>query len=546
VLVASGLLVALVVTAPAAGAHATLEATTPIADDVLEEPAREVSLRFDEAVGTELGDGIRVFGPDGDRVDAGTPRSSEGGRVLAVPVDDAGDGTYTVAWRVVSGDSHVLSGTFLFHVGEPSGGGVVDLDPERRALAWAGGVARWLVLTGASVAGGLALVRLVAPGDQLGGSRVARAATLAAAGLLVGAVARLVLHVAEAAGRAVPDALSLVGDAVTTTRTGGFDLMRIVAAVVVLGAALAWRRLPGRVVAPVAVSGAGLVALANTLGGHAWTVDRHVVAITSDLAHQAAVAVWVGGLVALAVAARPARPAPRPAGAAVAPEAGAPETGALAAGGPVPLASTVSSLALVAVAVVALTGTVSAWLQLGELEVLWSTAYGRVLVAKVAVFALMVALGWGNRARLADLVARRAGPMRAVRAEVVLAGAALALTAGLVVLVPGRELVARPYAATFQDDLGTVSVTVEPARTGANSLHVYFFDDARSSRPVDVAEARVSTGDLPPRRLDLVPIGNGHYSAVGFTLPTAGRWHFTITSVTRGVPAELDFEVPVR
>lgn len=155
----------------------------------------------------------------------------------------------------MSGDSHVLSGTFLFHVGEPSGGGVVDLDPERRALAWAGGVARWLVLTGASVAGGLAPVRLAAPGDQLGGARVARAATLAAAGLLVGAVARLVLHVTEASGRSVPDALSLVGDAVTTTRTGGFDLMRIVAALVVLGATVAWRRLPGRVVAPVAQSG---------------------------------------------------------------------------------------------------------------------------------------------------------------------------------------------------------------------------------------------------------------------------------------------------
>ena len=44
------------------------------------------------------------------------------------------DGTYTVAWRVLSADSHPIRGAFVFSVGEPTGDatGVVDevLDAE--------------------------------------------------------------------------------------------------------------------------------------------------------------------------------------------------------------------------------------------------------------------------------------------------------------------------------------------------------------------------------------------------------------------------------
>ncbi|MPY93516.1 MAG: hypothetical protein GEV08_10770, partial [Acidimicrobiia bacterium] len=217
--------------------------------------------------------------------------------------------------------------------------------------------------------------------------------------------------------------------------------------------------------------------------------------------------------------------------------------------GPVPdrgLARPFSVLALGAAVAVAVSGGVNGWLQVGSLEALWSTAYGRTLLAKVALFAAMVGLGWWNRARLAELAHRARRQVRVVRAETLLAAGAVGLTAGLIALVPGRELATEPYSATFEDGAGTVSVTVEPARKGTNALHLYFFDDARLSRPVDAAEARVSTGDLPPRRIDLVPITAGHYSASGFSLPTTGRWLFTITTVTRGVPAQLDFEVLVR
>ena len=55
-----------------AGAHATLVESTPGNDEVVPEAPSKVSLRFDEGVTTD-DDGLRVFGPDGDRAERGAP-----------------------------------------------------------------------------------------------------------------------------------------------------------------------------------------------------------------------------------------------------------------------------------------------------------------------------------------------------------------------------------------------------------------------------------------------------------------------------------------
>jgi len=66
VLLASAL--ALLAGADPAVAHATLVGTVPAADEVIDAVPVLVELRFDEAVEV-VDDAVRVFGPDGDRVD---------------------------------------------------------------------------------------------------------------------------------------------------------------------------------------------------------------------------------------------------------------------------------------------------------------------------------------------------------------------------------------------------------------------------------------------------------------------------------------------
>ncbi|HEX2262498.1 MAG TPA: copper resistance CopC family protein [Pseudonocardiaceae bacterium] len=119
VMVACAVLGALVGVGSAA-AHAVLISSDPGQGVVLATVPTTVSLTFSEPVSVAA-EGIRVFDPDGVQLDTG--RAAALGRASTVGVglrSAAQRGTYTVAWRVMSADSHPVAGGFTFSVGHPS------------------------------------------------------------------------------------------------------------------------------------------------------------------------------------------------------------------------------------------------------------------------------------------------------------------------------------------------------------------------------------------------------------------------------------------
>ena len=561
----------LVTGADPAGAHATLIGTAPAADELLESPPEAVELRFDEPVETVEG-AVRVFGPDGERVDTGAIEAAVGGATLRAPVDGNARGTYTVSWRVTSEDSHTLTGSFVYHLGTRTGAADVD-EGQSTTTAVVGGAGRWLGFAGALTAVGAAVVAMLArrrpradddpatspDGDGSGtlpepvaggagglaaGSSIstatlappvaarpvaaeeadARLRVLALVGAVagvVGAAVALVAMVAESTGRNAYDAIALVGDVAPDTRTGQLALARIGLALVAVAAAAVpalWRRTPVPVLVATAAS-LGTV----TLAGHAWTAPNRAVAVVSDLAHLGAVAVWTGGLVALLV---------------VLP----------LVADRVALATRFSALALGAAAVVAVSGTVSGWQQVRTLDALTSTAYGRLLLAKVVGFVVLVGLGWVNRTRLVPLVARTVGPLtRSLRVEVVVAAVVLGLTAALIHQAPARATVTEPFQTTVSVEEATLDLTVDPATAGPNDLHLYFLDAAGTAPlPVDAVEVTASTTDVEPRRLPVTPVSTNHVTVAGALLPSAGTWTIEVTAIQAGVPLVFTTEVPIR
>ena len=98
-----------------------------------------------------------------------------------------------------------------------------------------------------------------------------------------------------------------------------------------------------------------------------------------DILHVAAAAVWVGGLFALVV---------------VVPREGAePEIVERAV-------RRFSTLALAAVVAVGLTGARARAPELSAVSQLWTTGYGRAILAKTAIFAVLLGLGAVSRATL--------------------------------------------------------------------------------------------------------------------------------------------------
>lgn len=501
-----------------AAAHATLLETTPANDERVERAPTEVRLRFDEGVDTFDGS-VRVFDSGGDRVDGGQVSERDGGAVVVAAVDARRQGTYTVAWRVVGSDGHDRSGSFVFHLGTRTGAADIDdgTDPIVAVLDY---LARWLALAAVLVVVGAAV--LAATAREAPARTRLRTVVVAAGG--AGAVAVAVLLVTQAAsatGRSLGGALGLTWDLTTGTRTGKLTLVRFVA--LAAGAAAArpawlWRRAPW---AP-AVAGA-LAIVATSASGHAWIAERRSLAVVADVAHLGAAAVWVGGLVALAVVFGVVEDRPA-------------------------LLRRFSAVALGAAVVVAASGTVSGYEQVGSLGALTGTGYGRLLLAKVAGFAVLIWLGWVNRRRVLPALDRAAATLaRNVRVEIGVAAAVVAVTALLVGQAPARVSYSQPFADTKASADLTVQVNVSPARTGANLIHLYFFDAAGvAAEQVDAVEVTASTGAIPPRRLAVTPVTPSHVSLYDAALTAPGTWRLAVTAVREGTPTTVTFEVPIR
>lgn len=102
----------LLLSAGPAAAHAALLSTTPKDGATVSAPLHELRLTFDEPV-QEHFDKVAVAGPSGQAVAVGTLRF-DGPSVIAPLGELPTAGRYTVAYRMVSDDGHVVSGSFTF------------------------------------------------------------------------------------------------------------------------------------------------------------------------------------------------------------------------------------------------------------------------------------------------------------------------------------------------------------------------------------------------------------------------------------------------
>lgn len=545
VAVTAAALVALVAGAGPAAAHASLESTSPGAGQVLAAPPGQVELTFSEPVEVSLG-AVRVYDSNAERVEEGEVRH-DGGDSVVQPLGDLANGSYVVTWRVVSADGHPIHGAFTFQVGDVATGDTDAL--ARRLLAADGGseavgvvfaVVRFLVFASLVLLVGAAAFCLLAWPEGLGLPGVRRLLWWAwgvAVGATVVSVGAQGAYVGALALRDVVD-LDVVSS-VFDTRYGRVALGRVVL-LVVAGVALvaaARQRAPdegtdGRgkdgvepsVVARVALGVLGVALLLSLgLSGHAATGDLVPVALVADLVHVGAVGLWLGGLlVVLAVALPRAQPdelrrvVPR-----------------------------FSSIAFAAVVALVVTGVFQSWRQVGGLDALTQTTYGHLLLAKLALFVVMVGFGYlgrrwvqrGYRGESVDVGADDAevvaGYRRSIRVETALGIAILAVTALLVNAQPARSALSQPYSAELVADDLLIDVTIDPAKAGPTDIHVYTLTATGAVAQVEelALELSLPERDLGPLEVPLERAGPGHFSAYDVEVPLPGDWTIEVRAL---------------
>jgi len=194
------------------------------------------------------------------------------------------------------------------------------------------------------------------------------------------------------------------------------------------------------------------------------------------------------------------------------------------------------------VALLAGTGTLQAWREVGSWSGFVGTAYGRLVLAKLAVFGGVLALGG-----LAWLAVRRArDPARRLRRIVPLellgVAAILGVTAVLVTATPpGRPVRAAVEAGPTQvtlpvPDGGTAELRLLPATVGQNDVHIAVLDVAGHPRAVTEARLRVGldSRDLGPFDISLRSHGTGLFGG-RIALPYPGDWRVNLVVRTTDV-----------
>jgi copper transport protein len=488
-------------------AHAALVASDPADGAVLAKAPTELSLTFDEPVSPLI---LKLVEPDGSTVSLGEPRL-DGNRVVLAAPSSLGTGSYVLSWRVISEDGHPVGGAVVFSIGMPSGGAAAEateaIDWPLRGAIW---FCRVLIYIGLFAGAGGAFFLTWFAGGARPMRRFIAGASVAG---FVAALLSLGLLGADALDLGL---ISLAEPKVwATALSTSYALTVLFASLAVLAALWAlYSRTPGgpRVASALAMLGAGL-ALASS--GHAATADPQWLMRPAVFVHAMAVAFWIGAL--------------------------APLAGLFASRDPVarPALRRFSAIIPYTLAALLAAGIVLAIVQVGHFPALVSTAYGRVLLVKLVLVALLLILAAFNRWRLTKPALAgeaRAGRsfIRSVTGEIVLVTAILCTVALWRFTPPPRALAdaaqVPPVSVHIHAERAMASLTVSPGRAGLVSVSAFIVGgdlDPLDAKEVTLSFSMPSAGIEPIRR-EARKLDAGQWRVDGLRLPVAGRWAVSV------------------
>jgi copper transport protein len=424
--------------APAFG-HAAFVGSEPGPGARLERSPQRVVLSFTEPLNSRLSRAT-LMATDGGEVAVEAQAASDR-RLILRAARPLATGAYQVRWHTVSTeDGHALEGSFSFGVRAPAAGGQHDVEQSPLARSgWVRVALRALLYVA---------VLLFAAGLILPLSVRASPSWLAPAALERQGIDTVVVRDRErhlvadvgwvAVAAAVGATLAEAADAAGGLSAGGVrDFLlsgsagaaRVAAVVALLAAAAVAQRRPRWAALAAALALWGIAA-----SGHASSATPRALSILNDWLHLLSGAVWLGGIGLLVLVWAPAlRRGGRPVRQAVA----------------LHVLPTFGRVALPAFVVVASTGVVSLITQLGHLDALWTTDYGRVLLVKIGLVGLVALASAGHAWRLRPQLLREREPgaaverrhWRLVRSEPVLGLGVVAAVALLVAFpLPPRQL----------------------------------------------------------------------------------------------------------
>ncbi|MGV2076402.1 MULTISPECIES: copper resistance CopC/CopD family protein [unclassified Rhizobium] len=487
------LLLSAFVPAPA-HAHAVLVWSSPANNQVVNDPPAEIQLHFNESVKIVRASARLANDESVDLV------SSGGGPDITLRLPSVGRGTVIASYRVVSEDGHPVGGTVVFHVGAVSQALAGATETPSVALdtaIWLVHVATIVLL--AHVVGGRLFCALFNPSD----AGIKRPLSVAFAGfVLLGA--GLYLQGLDEIGTGLTLAgatplLMVIRDNVAVA--GGLFLVALILAVLPPFRTRSFT-LPTAVIAIVVASAA------FTFTGHSAVVTPTWLARTCIFFHGGILLFWIGSLPPLwRLSRRPSRQM---------------SLRAFSAAIPAPFVAML------------LAGLTLAFLELPSLASTLDSMYGRVLLVKMGLVALLCVLAAYNRFWLTGAAIEgdvsACGRLRiSITAEIVLAVAIVGVAALWRFAGPDQLQYAlrQPLSIHIHTEKAMAQFELEPKSDGAASVRVMILaSDFAPMRPKAVTLRLWNpAAGIEAIRYELVDSGDGEWKAenVPYRSPTGWK-----------------------
>jgi len=515
-------------TAPHAHAHAVLVASTPVDGARLDTAPAQVTLTFDEAIEVVPGT-VQVIADNGARADTGAARVVANGTTIVIPLRaNLPNGSYAATWRVVSADTHIVSGSIGFGVGQDAHTPAVQTVDRSRTLTLASDAAQGVVYLGLIACVGVSLVCATLWRWALALARI-RALIWTGWTLMTAATtAQFGFEGPRVLGVGWGHVLTRAALSATLhSRTGAMLIARgvillLIAAVIRRIARHSTCEAPSLDRPTVAALVAGAAALAVTVAilGHAGAGGDSWLASPVTALHLLAMAVWVGGLITLGAVVLPRRRADnlRP----------------------------WSLVAFACVCTLVLTGEYQGWRQVRPVEAMWSTGYGVTLIVKLVLVVGMLALAYTSQRLILRLTPERL--RRTVPAEAALGLAVVAVTAVLVSQPPARTTYGPAVSLTAPLQNRSAAIQISTTRRGPTTIDVTAVDGR--GRPVDAASVKgtLSSQDagIAALAVPFSPTPGKAWQSTYAVVPRPGWWTLTLTmqfSSAEAVVTAADFRV---
>lgn len=430
--------VSMMVSDQVALAHNAIDSSSPADGEVIAAPLNEWAISFTNDVPLNSAS-AEIINADGVRTPLTNPTHGDSEKIVRFSLPENLSGVISGRWRLVSTDGHVVSGRVQFTITSgltsnsapttlPSQSSPTTDTPSNTLVqsssffSFAQEPTRWaLRLTGYGALflfGGLLFAQFNFAQGVLHDPRALLLARGSALALAIVPAVQGLLFVSDLNGSSVFTAIFSLNDALSST-PGSMFLLRAVSggAFIYLIAQRSIHNFSASFTKLASVN--GLVYLATlSYTGHARSFGAPWLGIPVDIAHTAASAVWLGGLIVLIFLIAPRIESDKLLGVFV----------------------KFGDVAKFAVITIIVTGVIQTLRLHGGITTLFTSSHGRILLLKLVVVALMLKVGDINRRRLIRYAGvqgividrKRALLVRASYTEATIGAIVVALTAVLV------------------------------------------------------------------------------------------------------------------